>query len=66
MRINKVAPDPIKVTHSLYEENKMEEKHRFPVGYTRFAQLEEKELRKRVFNGDSNTQFETKLAPRTK
>lgn len=63
MRINKTAPQPKKETQSLYIENKLEEKEKFPVGYPRFANLEEVELRKRVFTGDSNAEFEIKNPP---
>ena len=64
MRINKTAPQPLKETQTFYVENHIEEKEKFPVGYPREAWLEEKNLRKRVFTGDSNTQFEIKRVPR--
>ncbi|KAL4473602.1 hypothetical protein ABPG74_022466 [Tetrahymena malaccensis] len=66
MKINKIAPQPVKETETFYVENQVQEKHKFPIGYPRFGQLEEPELRKRVFTGDSNTQYDIKLLPRVK
>lgn len=61
MRVNKVAPLPLKETgKAFYKENAIDDHDRFPVGNPRYAHLEEVELRKPVFTGESHTHVSTK------
>jgi len=51
------AQHPIDQTTDFYKSAEKPVRPHTQIGYPRFANLEEKELRKRVFVGDSNTIF---------
>jgi hypothetical protein len=57
----RTAPNPLFTTEKFYSENKKSVKEKAVVSRPRFHHLEEIELRKRVFVGDSNTVFDERI-----
>lgn len=55
------AEDPLKQTMDFYKSTQKPKKSHVQIPKPRFANLEEKELRKRVFVGDSNTIYDEHL-----
>lgn len=57
----KTVPAPLTDTKKFYEETGKEIKQKTDVSHKRSSQLEEKEKRKRVFTGESNTIYNEKV-----